>query len=102
MILTMGKPEIFVHNTALPMDARRRWLRRGEQVEFTVGEGEHGPQAIKVVGVGANGQRSPLLCQVSKGYKVEIKPDGSSDRFKLNITAMVMPDVAGAIDDDGL
>jgi hypothetical protein len=33
MILKMGKPEIYVHNTSLPMDAKRRWLRRGEQVK---------------------------------------------------------------------
>jgi hypothetical protein len=25
--------EIFVHNTQLPMDAKRRWLKRGEQVQ---------------------------------------------------------------------
>ena len=31
--------EIFVHNTQLPMDARRRWLRRGERVQFTVALG---------------------------------------------------------------
>ena len=30
--------EIFVHNTQLPMDAKRRWLKRGEQVQVRYGQ----------------------------------------------------------------
>ena len=60
----MGKPEIYVHNTALPMDARRRWMRRGEQVEFTVAQGEDGPTASNVIGVGPNGE-TPVMSRLS-------------------------------------
>ena len=58
--------EIFVHNTQLPMDSRRRWLKRGEKVQFTVGVGAKGkgPQAMAVVGVGEDDVvGAPLLCQ---------------------------------------
>ena len=59
------KREIFVHNTQLPMDARRRWLRRGESVQFKVGVGAKGkgPQAMGVVGLGPDGEEVQLLCQ---------------------------------------
>lgn len=63
------KREIFVHNTQLPMDARRRWLRRGEEVSFIVGIGAagKGPQATVVVAASPEfwkGNAPPLLlCQ---------------------------------------
>ena len=87
-ILKMGKPEIYVHNTALPMDAARRWLRRGEQVEFTVGEHPltGGTQALDVVGVGADGTApAPLLCQQMAGFKLSIVLDEEKGGFRLNI-----------------
>lgn len=62
----IGKDEIFVHNLQLPMDAPKRWLRRGEAVQFRVGVAAvpKGPQATAVVGVGADGSVGcPLLCQ---------------------------------------
>jgi outer membrane murein-binding lipoprotein Lpp len=66
----IGKDEIFVHNLQLPMDAPKRWLRRGEMVQFTVGLTvvPRGPQACGVVGLSAGadgdaGMRVSLLCQ---------------------------------------
>lgn len=75
------------------MDARRRWLRRGEQVEFEVGLMSHSPhagadtpQAIKVVGVGPAGESpAPLLCQQMKGFSLKIAIDPGTNRFKLAI-----------------
>lgn len=76
------------------MDARRRWLRRGEQVEFEVGMMSHSPhgaadspQATKVVGVGPDGTApAPLLCQQMKGFGLKIEKDAETNRFKLNIS----------------
>lgn len=62
----IGQDEIFVHNLQLPMDAPKRWLRRGEAVRFTVGITlvPKGPQAMAVVGIGSDGEtEAPLLCQ---------------------------------------
>ena len=62
----IGADEIFVHNLQLPMDAPKRWLRRGEAVQFTIGVtlAPKGPQAMRVVGIGADGiPGAPLLCQ---------------------------------------
>ena len=46
----------FVEIVQLPMDSRRRWLKRGETVQFTVGVGAKGkgPQAMGVVGAVAS------------------------------------------------
>ena len=62
----IGQDEIFVHNLQLPMDAPKRWLRRGEAVKFTVGVTlvPKGPQAMQVVGIGPDGEPGALLlCQ---------------------------------------
>ena len=75
-----GRREIFVHNTQLPMDARRRWLKRGERVRFTVAVGAKGkgPQATKVVAAGLFDTGAPpiegapgplLLCQQTANPK---------------------------------
>ena len=65
-IAHIAADEIYVHNLQLPMDAAKRWLRRGESVQFTVGVTlqPKGPQAMGVVAVGVDGQPgAPLLCQ---------------------------------------
>ena len=62
----IGQDEIFVHNLQLPMDVPKRWLRRGEAVQFTVGVtlAPKGPQAMQVVGLDTDGNPgAPLLCQ---------------------------------------
>jgi len=43
-----GESDVFVHFRAISMDGRKS-LREGQQVEFTVGEGQKGPQAENVV-----------------------------------------------------
>ena len=61
-----GERDIYVHNTQLPMDAPRRWLQRGEKVEFIVGRTlNKDPQATHVVGVDDEGNAGAhLLCQL--------------------------------------
>jgi len=43
-----GKPDIFVHFSAIQQDGYRS-LREGEEVEFELVQGERGPQAQRVV-----------------------------------------------------
>ena len=42
-----GEQDVFVHFRAIEMDGRKT-LREGQQVEFTIGEGQKGPQAENV------------------------------------------------------
>lgn len=42
-----GDQDVFVHWTAIEMDGYRS-LEEGQQVQFTVGEGDKGPQAESV------------------------------------------------------
>ncbi|MFQ5613164.1 MAG: cold-shock protein [Anaerolineae bacterium] len=42
-----GKEDIFVHHSAIVADGFRD-LMEGERVEFTVGEGRKGPNAVDV------------------------------------------------------
>eukprot|EP01043_Picozoa_sp_COSAG02_P046108 COSAG02_NODE_4284_length_5548_cov_60.092127_2_plen_100_part_00 len=89
------------------MDARRRWLRRGEQVEFEVGMMSHSPhagpdtpQAIKVVGVGPDGKSpAPLLCQQMKGFSLKIAIEPGTNRFKLAIKSEA--EMSGETTDSG-
>ncbi len=43
-----GERDVFVHFRAITMDGRKT-LKEGQQVEFTIGEGQKGPQAENVV-----------------------------------------------------
>ncbi len=43
--------DVFVHHTSISSEGFRN-LEEGEKVEFTVGEGEKGPQALDVVSLG--------------------------------------------------
>ena len=43
-----GESDVFVHFRTISMDGRKS-LREGQQVEFTIGEGQKGPQAENVV-----------------------------------------------------
>jgi CspA family cold shock protein len=42
-----GSKDIFVHQSALPMDLRD--LREGDRVEFEVEAGDKGPKAVGVI-----------------------------------------------------
>ncbi|MFC1797076.1 cold-shock protein [Pseudomonadota bacterium] len=42
-----GEQDVFVHFRAIEMDGRKT-LREGQAVEFTLGEGQKGPQAENV------------------------------------------------------
>ena len=43
-----GERDVFVHFRAIAMEGRKS-LREGQQVEFSIGEGQKGPQAENVV-----------------------------------------------------
>ncbi len=43
-----GERDVFVHFRAIAMEGRKS-LSEGQQVEFTIGEGQKGPQAENVV-----------------------------------------------------
>jgi len=45
-----GKEDVFVHFSSIRGDGFKT-LREGQEVEFAVGEGEKGPQALDVVGL---------------------------------------------------
>ncbi len=45
-----GGKDVFVHYTAIQMDGYRA-LSEGDQVEFTIEEGQKGPQAVQVTKV---------------------------------------------------
>ncbi|MGE5138853.1 MAG: cold-shock protein [Rudaea sp.] len=43
-----GGKDVFVHYSAIQMDGYRS-LNEGDQVEFTIEDGQKGPQAVQVV-----------------------------------------------------
>ncbi len=43
-----GERDVFVHFRAIAMEGRKS-LNEGQQVEFTIGEGQKGPQAENVL-----------------------------------------------------
>jgi CspA family cold shock protein len=43
-----GERDVFVHYRAIQMEGRKS-LKEGQQVEFTIGEGQKGPQAENVI-----------------------------------------------------
>ena len=45
-----GGKDVFVHYSAIQMDGYRA-LNEGDQVEFTIEDGQKGPQAVQVVKV---------------------------------------------------
>ena len=45
-----GNEDVFVHFSSIRGEGFKT-LREGQEVEFTVGEGEKGPQALDVVGL---------------------------------------------------
>jgi CspA family cold shock protein len=42
-----GERDVFVHYRAITMEGRKS-LKEGQQVEFTIGDGQKGPQAENV------------------------------------------------------
>ena len=46
-----GGPDVFVHYSAIEADGFRN-LQEGQKVEFTVEQGQKGPQATDVVAIG--------------------------------------------------
>lgn len=83
-----GAPDVFVHVSEVAPVAGERVLREGQAVEFDVGEGPRGPQALRVAVTGdvATGATLGVLATVSwyepaKGYGFAAPDGGGAEVF---------------------
>ena len=59
--------DIFVHHSGIkPLNSIYRTLRKGEYINFNIINGEHGPQAVDVTGIGGG----CLMCDVQPSPRV--------------------------------
>ena len=97
-----GSADLFVHASEIVGDAGTRLLREGQVVEFEVGEGPRGPQAlrVRVTGDVAPGAVTGVLGTVAwyepgKGYGFAT-PDGDSTEVFVHSSAIVTGGVLSA------
>ena len=83
-----GSPDVFVHAKELLVDGGPRVLREGQAVEFEVGEGDRGPQALGVRVTGDVSPGTPLgvlgtvaWYEPGKGYGFATPDDGGPEVF---------------------
>ena len=83
-----GSPDVFVHAKELVVDGGPRLLREGQAVEFEVGEGDRGPQALRVRVTGDVSPDTPLgvlgtvaWYEPGKGYGFATPDDGGPEVF---------------------
>ncbi|MCW2605323.1 MAG: cold-shock protein, partial [Frankiales bacterium] len=81
-------PDLFVHASEVLVEDGARMLREGQEVQFEVGEGERGPQAlqVRVVGDVASTAELGILGTVTwyepgKGYGFATPDGGGADVF---------------------
>ena len=83
-----GSADLFVHAKELLVDGGPRLLREGQAVEFEVGEGDRGPQALRVRVTGDIAPDTPLgvlgtvaWYEPGKGYGFATPDDGGPEVF---------------------
>jgi CspA family cold shock protein len=90
-----GGEDLFVHASEIAPSGGSKLLREGQAVEFEVGEGDRGPQALRVRVTGESAGGSPLgllgtvvWYEPSKGYGFIALDSGGSQIF-LHSSAIV-------------
>jgi len=95
LALDDGGEDLFVHASEIAMSGGSKLLREGQTVEFEVGEGDRGPQAIRVRVTGESSPDSALgllgtvvWYEPSKGYGF-VEPDGGGSQIFVHSSAIV-------------
>jgi CspA family cold shock protein len=90
-----GGEDLFVHASEIATSAGPKLLREGQAVEFEVGEGDRGPQALRVRVTGESTQDSSLgllgtvvWYEPSKGYGF-VAPDSGGSQIFMHSSAIV-------------
>jgi len=95
LALDDGGEDLFVHASELAASGGSKLLREGQTVEFEVGEGDRGPQAVRVRVTGESAPDSALgllgtvvWYEPSKGYGF-VEPDGGGAQIFVHSSAIV-------------
>jgi CspA family cold shock protein len=95
LALDDGGEDLFVHASEIAMSGGSKLLREGQSVEFEVGEGDRGPQAlrVRVTGELAPDSAAGVLGTVvwyepSKGYGF-VEPDGGGSQIFVHSSAII-------------
>jgi CspA family cold shock protein len=95
LALDDGGEDLFVHASEIAMSGGAKLLREGQSVEFEVGEGDRGLQALRVRVTGESAPDSVLgllgtvvWYEPSKGYGF-VEPDGGGSQIFVHSSAIV-------------
>ena len=95
LALDDGGEDLFVHASEIATSGGPKLLREGQTVEFEVGEGDRGPQALRVRVTGESAPDSALgllgtvvWYEPSKGYGF-VEPDGGGSQIFVHSSAIV-------------
>jgi CspA family cold shock protein len=90
-----GGEDLFVHASEIATCGGPKLLREGQTVEFEVGQGDRGPQALRVRVTGESAPDSPLgllgtvvWYEPSKGYGF-VAPDGGGSQMFVHSSAII-------------
>lgn len=95
LALDDGGEDLFVHASEIATSGGPKLLREGQTVEFEIGEGDRGPQALRVRVTGQSAPDSALgllgtvvWYEPSKGYGF-VEPDGGGSQIFVHSSAIV-------------